>query len=390
MRNLAEIVTVKSVEDITYNGKHYDNIVHVTLNENAFDFTTQRGCKVGDYMVFIGEGSLIPASNKNFEFLRARCYKEQYDAFAIKPMKLAGIISMGLLIPVDVLPHGKKYKVGQDVTDVLGIKKLEDLEDASPKKEKNVFKCFMYKYLPKIARLIWGRNKESQEYPSWLISKTDETNLENIPEQLDKYYGSTWYVTAKMEGQSATFILEKNKFYVCSRNVAYKKNDGSRLWKVAEKYDIEKVLRRFYEKTGIHLAIQGELCGPDIQKNIYKFTDYHLFIFNAKDLDHNKYLDYDELVLLCKFYGLEMVPVLKDGILLSEFITKDTIDKVRDEFVETLSFTIETEEKIAHHNDLVIDNKGVFHDEGVVIRTKDMKFSCKLKSREYALWFSGK
>lgn len=389
MRNLAEVCSIKTVETIIYKEQEYTKVKKYTLNENAYTFIAQAGFSVGDKVVFIGEGALIPASNKDFEFLRAKCYLEKLDAFRIKPSKMCGEISMGILMPMSILP--KDRKVGSDVTEELNIKKYEPEEDASPKKE-NKFKSFMFKYLKPIAKLIWSKKDSSEEFPTWLISKTDEDNIQHKTNLLQTFAEEPAYITVKMEGQSGTFIFDGN-FYCCSRNKAYLKKVDNNYWNVAEKYDLKTILTNAYKETGHHFAIQGEICGPSIQNNIYDFESLTLFVFNIKNIDTGEYMSWDCLKQFCNRYKLMPVSELVTVNHLKEFVTEDTLHEIEENFVERLSFEIEDKngyKEIKNSLDKKIDNKKIFHHEGIVIRTCNQKFSCKFKSKQYALWFSGK
>ena len=390
MRNLAEVCTIKSAETITYNNQVYTKVQKYSLNENAYEFVAQAGFTVGEKVIFIGEGAMIPASNANFEFLRSKCFSPKWNMFRIKPQKMCGLISMGILMPMNIVD--KDYKIGSDLTDTLAIQKYEDMEDASPKKHENKIKSFLFHYFRPLAKLIW-KSTVSEEFPTWLISKTDETNIENCTEDLEKYADSPYYVTGKMEGQSGSFVLDKkNKFYCCSRNCAYTKPVDNTFWTVAKKYGIEKILKDYYKKNKEHLIIQGEICGPAIQRNIYKFNTLHLFVFNIKSIERNEYLSFEEIATFCLKNNLKMVPTVKFGIKLFDFVNKNNINTVRENIVEKFSFMPTNDDSVpsTEISDSKIDNKKRFHMEGIVIRTKDQKFSCKFKSPQYALWFSGK
>ena len=174
MRYLAEVCSIKNVETITYKEQTYDKIKKYTLNENAYTFVSAGDFKPNDKVIFIGEGALIPETNTTFEFLRKTCYSPKYKAFRIKPIRMAGEISVGLLMPMTLLK--KDYTIGSDVTKELNIRKYEPSEDASPVNTngKPTFKKFVFKYFPWLARLLWKKSTGGTAFPSWLISKTDE------------------------------------------------------------------------------------------------------------------------------------------------------------------------------------------------------------------------
>ena len=70
-------------------------------------------------VVRIEVDALLPL-RPEFEFLRKRCYSAKYDRFKIGTMKMAGVISQGIIFSMGILPQGK-YKAGEDVTAILDI-----------------------------------------------------------------------------------------------------------------------------------------------------------------------------------------------------------------------------------------------------------------------------
>ena len=69
---------------------------------------------IGDKCIYIEIDSLLP-EKPEFEFLRNK-------KFRIKTMKLGNTYSQGIVFPLSILPQNKTYQIGDDVTDILGIK----------------------------------------------------------------------------------------------------------------------------------------------------------------------------------------------------------------------------------------------------------------------------
>ena len=65
---------------------------------------------------------------------------------------------------------------------------------------------------------------------------------------------------------------------------------------IAKKYDIQNKLLK-YDGT---YAIQGEVYGPKVNKNPLKVPELKIAVFTIKDIKNNNYLDFDEMVKLCK------------------------------------------------------------------------------------------
>lgn len=81
MRDLAIIARVTSINKMYQK----DKIAWITVDENAYEYIVPNTTKVGDLVVVIGEGSLLP-EKPQWEFLRKRCYLNSEKAFLIRPM----------------------------------------------------------------------------------------------------------------------------------------------------------------------------------------------------------------------------------------------------------------------------------------------------------------
>ena len=285
--------------------------------------------KIGDKCVYIEIDALLP-DIPAFEFLKSTTGKIPCEGFVhrLKTKKLKGQISQGLLMPL--MDFGLKgTEVGNDVTKLLGIKKYEPEVNSS---------------------LKVGQAKGN--FPGF-IPKTDETRIQNIPWIVSAFQGKVVYETVKVDGTSSTYYMKDRKFGVCSHNMEWKKpksEPGWRItfwkialklgvlsffrkhgylrnwradaqntyWEVAEKFEIEKKLRGLG-----NWAIQGEICGPGIQKNRLGLKEYQLFVFNVWDIDKKCYLNYEDQKAFVEKIGLVRVP----DVGIFEFKWK-TVDEV--------------------------------------------------------------
>ena len=220
MRKLASIVTVSSIMKMYQK----DRIVCVSFNELGYEAIVPNTVKVGDTLAFIQEGSILPIKEE-WEFLRKRCFNQHVNGFVIKPMKMGkkelpdgsegdAVKSWGLAVPLSELGLDesviKKFKAGDDISDLLGIWKYEPAEDASPTKGESkkaypkwVKFCLEHTVTRWIGRIWQKRHQNSGGgFPSELISKSDETTIQNMKGALQKYADEKVVITAKMEGQS--------------------------------------------------------------------------------------------------------------------------------------------------------------------------------------------
>ena len=367
MRKLASIQLISELRPIE--GK--DKIVlatvmgwHVIVKKDEF--------KVGDKCVYIEIDSVLPETPE-FEFLRSK-------NFRIRTMKMGGVLSQGIVFPLSILPPSqKKYAVGDDVTDLVGVKQYEPTMDIErPKNQKQPSKCAKF-----LMRFGWYRNllnskKAKRGFPDF-ITKTDEIRIQNAPFMLEDK--SRYVVTEKVDGSSGTYALvyhkrklpflkPKEEYIVCSRNVRLFSHDDSNYWKVSDKYDIKNLLCLICrERKTEWAAIQGEVVASDIQKNKYHVTEPQLYVFNiilpngrmgsmeAKKLLESIYKDNPK----CFVNQVNFVPILDDN-----FTLPDTVD----EMVEYADGTSKLFDTLR---------------EGVVVRSYDGQRSFKAVSNKFLL-----
>lgn len=282
-RKLASVQQIAKIEPI----ENADNIERVTVLgwqlvvlKNEFE--------VGNLCVFCEVDSLLPVKPE-FEFLRKFCYNPRMDGFRIKTVRMRGQISQGIVFPINIMESPANLKIGDDVTELLGICKFE-------------------RPIPTHLRGI------VKGYRPFFIPETDEIRIQSVPDVLVRHANKTFYITEKLDGTSGSFFTNDGEFGVCSRSLELKESDENTFWQIARKYDIEKKLR----SLDINFAIQAEVCGPGIQKNRYKFKEHKLFLFNAFDIDQYKYVN---VFAIADKLGLETVPMINNKFVLIEGTT---------------------------------------------------------------------
>lgn len=349
MRNLASIKKISEIYPIEGRDR-----IELAIIDGWSVIVKKDEFKVGGLCVYCEIDSLLP-EKPEFEFLRSK-------DFRIKTMKMAGVISQGICFPLSILPDGK-YKEGQDVTEILGVKKWER-PDATDIKERKATKAKYPKWLMRFKffrELIYkrGKHREAKGFPSF-IAKTDETRIQNAPQFLSM--DKQWVFTEKIDGQSGTFALvrhkprfpwqkEKFEYIVCSRNIRLYNKDSSSYWKVSDMYHIEKVLKELIGDDE-WIAIQGECIAPNVQGNKYKVNGPDLYVFN----------------------------LIKPSGRVGSYEAKKIIESVRMKFVpiinnpfDTLPATVSEMLKFAHGESAL----GNTIREGIVCRTLDGKLSFK-------------
>lgn len=406
MRDLASICTIEKVWPLE--GK--DRVQGASFVENGYEVMVSKDIQPGQLVAFIQEGAILPVRD-TWEWLRKRCYRENlngFNGFLIKAQKFAGIKSWGLAVPLAELGLEEsvysKFKAGEDITELLEIHKYEPEEDASPTKGESkkaypkwVKFCLGHTVTRWIGRIWQKRHQNSGGgFPDHVLLKSDETTVQNMPFAIEKFADELVYISAKMEGQSATTCFDPKKskkdglFYVCSRNNAYKIKCNNDFWNYCVNNGMEKKLRDYYKKTGKLLAVQAEQCGPGIQNNIYNFKSLKWFVYLMTDIITGNQLNYDEMVSACKDLGLTMVPVIVANVKLKDVMpTLSAAVKYAEKSYWTLD---EKGELVQNYQPKEGERLWVdyFQNEGVVVRSmncdkkKNIGLSMKIKNIDYA------
>jgi len=281
-RKLASVQRVLALEPIT--GADAIELARI----NGWQCVVKKGeFKVGDLGAFL-EIDAIPPDIPAFQFLWApRSAAPDETAprpakFRLRTMKLRGALSQGLLLPLSAL--GIEGEEGDDLTSVLGVEKYE----------------------PPVFQTMGGLARGP--FPSWL-PKTDEMRVQSIPQVLDELRGLPYVCTLKCDGTSASYTLNSRdgELHVCSRNLSLVDGDNV-YWNLARQWEIERILR-----LNAGLAIQGEACGPGLQKNRLALKAPQLRVFNVYDIPNARYFNDAQLRAFCTSNGLTAVEIVEQG-----------------------------------------------------------------------------
>lgn len=270
--------------------------------------------KTGDEAVYIPVDAMVPTDRPEFAFLK----KEGKDRHRIKAMRLRGIFSMGLLVPV---PSEYKKVPCDPLTVILDITKYEPPQEklkaakSDPQKIKNAKKAGGLQ-LP-----VYGLDP---------LRRHDDV----IPE------GEPVVLTEKIHGTNARFCFTKGRLWVGSHKVmrgcthskvrellsrVYLKlkrllgfggrthlfeDKGDVWWQIAEKYDLKTKLEKYP-----NFVLYGEIYGDGIQDLHYDAPNGLRFrAFDVYDLEEKRFLDWDDFLVFIGAIGLatayDVVPVL--------------------------------------------------------------------------------
>lgn len=157
--------------------------------------------KPGDRAVYIEPDYTVPTNRPEFAFLA----KEGKERHRLKAIRLRGVLSYGLLIP---LPDALSDRaVGDDVMPDLSVERYEPPIEFGPRDE-----------LP------------PSEWPSVYAPKFDVESLQKFPDILQP--GEPVIVTEKIHGANARYVFVDGVFYMGSRT-RWLKSDAMHEWRRA-------------------------------------------------------------------------------------------------------------------------------------------------------------
>lgn len=314
--------------------------------------------KIGDAVIYVSIDSWVP--NSLAPFLSKGKNPKSYLGIKgerLRTVKLRGVISQGLLLPLEKTEDGIPFikiasadqesfaylKKGDDVTELLGIKKWEPPIPAE------------------LAGLVRGL------FPNF-IPKTAQERAQNITRNIfDDNHGQAYEVTLKLDGTSATFYKKDDYVGVCSRNLDLKvceANFGNTYVRML----IDSGIQAFLEKHG-NIAIQGEIMGPGIQGNPEGFEYNHFFVFDVYLIDEHRYMAprerqqfVSELITELNVNFVKHIPIYWNNVRLSDIGIFD--------LEQLLEFAVG--ESIANPV-----------REGVVLKRTDGRFSFKVISNKF-------
>ena len=365
---LVSIQKVKKLKPIA----NADKIEVCELVGLGWEIVVKKGeIQVGDKVVYFEIDSALPIEDR-YEFLRSssyKCWKQKEDilkeCFRLKTIKLRGVVSQGLVLPITLFPELNENKIGDDVTNILKVQHYDELRETYSKNKTS------------------GATKTGNvrsDFPSF-IRKSDQERIQNLMNYFEDCKDIAFTAEAKYDGSSCTVYMvdkkyDEKQFGVCSRNFnlkrpcvtkidfikecltlpcypynffkrwtkrfskifnvifgKYNSFSTSDFWDIIIKCNLEEPLKLFFKETGRSIALQGEYVGPGVNNNRDKYTEHHYFIYDIYDVEGKKYLDASErhnIVNKLKSYNtksiIEEVDTINDSIEI--FKECDTLEKL--------------------------------------------------------------
>ena len=285
MRKLASIQRVWKIEPIE--GADRIELAHVlgwqcVVNKGQF--------QPMDIAVYFEIDSFLPVRDV-FEFMRSSSYKKtdiMGEGFRLRTMRFRGQISQGLLLPISQFPKiPKDADVGDDVTELLGVRKWEIEERAT----------------------TGGTVIGTLPYD---IPHTDETRVQEEPELIQAFAGLEYYISTKMDGSSHSIGIDENGFHVTGHNYEYKDDGSSSFYKLVKAREYQAKMEDYMKVLDLKtLTIQGELCAPGIQQNRLRLTKPEWYVFTIRE--NGKRVGLKRMLQICEALDITPVPIEEVG-----------------------------------------------------------------------------
>ena len=297
--------------------------------------------KVGDKGLYFEIDSWIPATDDRLAFLGAPKLYKNREGWRIRTMKMRGVVSQGLLLPLSSFPE--LDLTNEDHAETLKVEKWEVADTLPPNQQ------------------AYGGGK-TPKFPAF-IPKTDQERLQNVMHYFKIHKDTVFEETLKLDGSSITMYKTEKEltkfetsityitslfgmvdryegihFGVCSRNLELKPGDnfvkefknGDKIsifdqgtfWATAIKYEMHK-------KIPVGYAVQAELIGPTIQSNHEKVAELELHVYDIYSIKKERYLTPMErqAMMATLLSGVPHVEIKSYSKLFTECVDFDQIQE---------------------------------------------------------------
>ena len=268
----------------------------------------------GDLVAYIPEQAIVPDSILEELGLTGRLAGAK--ANRVKAIRLRGVLSQGICYPAR-----PGWRLGQDVTEELGIVKYE------PPVPTNMAGLV---YGAGLDRTIRYDVENIKRYPDVLVAGEDVVFTEKVH--------GTWaqlgLVSPHMADPEHGRLVVSSKGYA-SRGLAFipdaPENETNLYLRMARHLDIAVRIDRVFSTTGASVFVLGEVFGRGVQDLAYgasaaadETLGFRVFDIYVGDPGIGKYLDDADLSAATAAMGLQRVPVLYRGPLSVDVLAAHT------------------------------------------------------------------
>lgn len=196
----------------------------------------------------------------------------------VRTVKLRGVFSQGLVIPISLLPSGASTLNGTDIKKTLGITKYE---------------------APMPMRML---GETAPEHP-FFYKYTDIENLLNFPNIL--YEKEAVVISEKIHGTNFRAGCINGDFMVGTKNVRRKESENPDIyWQIGRMFNLPTITKTIMG----NVILYGEIYGKGIQKLWYGEPRPTVRFFDVSI--NGKFLDFFDFTEFCMKYHLPVAPTI--------------------------------------------------------------------------------
>jgi len=307
------------------NVRHHNNADRLDVVQvYGYDVVTGRDeYKDGDLAVYFPVDAILPQELEDFIFAGG---KMKLNKNRVRPARIRGWVSQGLLVSLDVI---SKYKsglplgLGKDLTKELGVTK-RDVEKNKPKvlqgrqtskKETNPFfrKYTSIQHLKKYGdcfekyqEVIVTEKIHGTNFRCGWVPTVARTWIDKIRVKLGK---SKWPLIAMLGLDEFTFVFGSHNVQLKAKDNTYY-NDGKEKAKVSV-YEQCVIAYDLADKIPFGYVAYGEIFGPGIQKGYgygLKDGEFDVRFFDVQNSVTGMYVDFFIMQDMLTMLGLKVVP----------------------------------------------------------------------------------
>lgn len=258
---------------------------------------------VGDLCAFHEPDTIVEVARPYYAFFEP---KAKVGKYRIQTMRMGGVLSQGLALPLTLIRQEHPDAVFTEDTDVT-----------------NLLGCTKYEPAVTFAGHIKMCSGARRNWPANAPAKTDEVRIQSCMRAIQEYEDHLTYAAIKMDGSSMTLSNIEGRIQLCSRN-----------FEIIMDEDVDGTFTLAVQRLGLAdklpygYCVQGELVGPGINKNRLNLKDVDFYVFNVFtyiDTEGNRFengkprlLSLEGMRKFCVETGFKFVPVVTDNFVFDK------------------------------------------------------------------------
>ena len=262
--------------------------------------------KVGDSAVYFPPDILIPTTVAQGlgvdKYLKHAVFPGDLGSSQCRvgACRLRGLPSHGFLVSLtELTKFPDLYAFGADVTGKFGAKK----------------------YIPPVRQNAGDAERENFNFPQY-------TNIENIQRGCNIDDGTEVVITEKIHGTNVRmgYIQDEQEWVYAAGSHKVRRKEGEGLyWQFMDKKVRSLLFSLHREELMSNVIVYAEIFGHGVQDMDYGAGTKQLRVFDIS-ID-GCYIDYDEMIEVCRDFDIATVPVLYRGPFSKEVVEEHTYGK---------------------------------------------------------------